>query len=262
MKKTLYLLGFIALITSCQKVIDVDLNDANPVPVLEANYFANDSTLRLQANFTSNYFGSDAPQSIDNALVTIVDQFGAMTTVPFMSNGYYELSGYAPQFNTTYTLSLTHNGTTYTSSCFLPDTITQLEPTYDFLPNGFFGSGPGYFLNLRYDDPAGLGDHTMAIYTYNDTVAFGVGEYMLNDDQLIDGNTLERPFPGRFFLQGDSVVIDLRTIDPKVSEYYEQLTALSDPNSAAPANPDVLWTNDALGYFNCYGSSYRTILLP
>ena len=52
MKNIFYFFAIIALLASCQKVIDIDLNEANPTPVIEGNYTAEDSTVRVKLSFT------------------------------------------------------------------------------------------------------------------------------------------------------------------------------------------------------------------
>ncbi|MCH2224048.1 MAG: DUF4249 family protein [Crocinitomicaceae bacterium] len=261
MKKYIFILSAIIVLSSCTKVIDVDLNEANPVVVLEANYTANDSTVRLDARYTSNFFGASTPENINNAVVTITDQAGTSTSVPFTSDGHYELTNYPAQFNTTYTLSTIVDGTNYTATCEMNDTIQQLPLYYEFFEQGFFGGEGGYLLNLIYQDPPETGDYTMAVYWRNDTISEGLDSYMLNEDVLTNGNVVLRPFITEYFKINDSLRVELRTIDKKIFDYYTELASLTNPNSAAPANPEFIWSNKALGYFSAYGYSEQTTVI-
>ena len=148
------LLIFVALI-SCQKEIDVDLNDADPKVVIEANYIGTDSLVRVRVTQTSSYFDSNPSPVIDNAVVSIVDQFGVGTTIPSIGNGYYELTNYIPNYNTIYTLNVqTADLTLYTAQCFLPSPV-QLQPIVEqYFPPGLFSGDGGYVTLIRFNDPA------------------------------------------------------------------------------------------------------------
>jgi hypothetical protein len=261
MPKYILILSAIVLFSSCTKVIEVDLNDSNPSVVLEANYTANDSTVRLDARYTANFFGSSTPEDINNAVVTITDQSGAATSVPFSANGHYELTSYPAQFNTTYTLSVIVGETNYTAACEMNDTIAQSPLYYEFFEQGFFGGDGGYLLNLVYQDPPVEGDYTISIYWRNDTISDGIDSYMLNDDLFTNGNIVFRPFITEYFRENDELRVELRTVDKKIYDYYTELASLADPNSAAPANPEYIWSDKALGYFSAYGFSEQSAIM-
>jgi len=103
MKKIAYIRELIVLATSCQKVIDVDLNESSKVIVIEGNFTAQDSTVRVKISLTSSYFNSDPSMTVDNALVSITDGNGVVSVVPSIGNGVYELTSYDPTFDMEYT---------------------------------------------------------------------------------------------------------------------------------------------------------------
>lgn len=246
---------------SCRKKIDIDLNDAEPQLVIEANYSAEDSTVRVLITQTSNYFSTADEPTVDNATIIITDQAGTPTAVPFVASGQYELTNYVPQYGTTYTMTVTHNGTQHVSTCNLNSAIA-LEPIFvEYLDQGFFGGDPGYLAYLTYQDPAAEGDYIQAIHSVNDTVRWSVDEMILSNDDLTNGNMVERPIFVELFDEFDTLEIELRTIDKRIFDYYVELASLTDPSSAAPANPTYNWTNRALGYFSAHGSSRQTVVV-
>lgn len=245
---------------SCQKVINVDLNQADPVTVIEANYTAEDSTVRVRITKTSNYFGADAEPTVDNATITITDHLGAVQTIPFVSNGDYVLTNYIPQFNTQYTITAVVDGVQHIASCNLYSPVAQDDIYYEFQEQGFFG-GSGYLCFLVYNDPAAEGNYYQAIYSVNDTIRGKLDEMILMDDDVTNGNLVARPIFSEFMDLGDVVKMELRTIDKRVYDYYTELLSLTDPSSAAPANPDYFWSNRALGYFNAYGNSRKEVTI-
>lgn len=259
--KYLALILAIVAFGSCQKVIDVDLNDANAVTVIEANYTAEDSTVRVLITETSNFFSNEAEPTVDDAIVTITDQAGVSQQVPFISQGLYVLENYIPDFGTTYTMTVVSDGVTYTASCELKAEIDQLPIFYDYIEPGIFSGDGGYAISVSYNDPPAEGDYISAIITENDTLLGDLNDLTLNDDQFTNGNLVIRPLFVKLFDLGDSISIEMRVIDKKIYDYYSELISLTDPNSAAPANPNYQWENRALGYFSAYPSSRQNVVI-
>lgn len=260
MKYAALIFGIIVF-ASCTKVIDVDLNEANPVVVIEANYTAEDSTVRVSVTETSNFFSNEEEPTINNAVVTITDQNGSSQQVPFVADGNYVLTNYIPQFGTTYTMTVLANGVTYTATCKLNNPISQNGIIYEYLEPGPFSGDGGYLVAVSYQDPAAEGDYTAIYVTKNDTLYKELGEITLNDDVFTNGNLVIRPLFVDLFELGDTIELELRTIDKKVYDYYTELISLTNPNSAAPANPTYQWENRALGYFSAHGSSRQTTVI-
>ncbi len=258
----LYLALIIGLLSfmSCTKVIDVDLNEANKIVVIEANYTAEDSMVRVLVTQTANYFSNDPQPVLNNAIVSITDHLGNITSVPFASDGNYELTNYVPAFGSEYTLTVVHDETTYASTSIMNTPIAQLPIYYEFT-EGFFGSKEGYLAFLSYNDPLESVDHIMAILSKNGKPKTKLNDLTLADDQLTNGNVIIRPLFAKIFDIGDTVGIELRTIDQNLYQYYLELQSLTDPSSAAPSNPDYQWTNNALGYFSAYSSSRQEVII-
>jgi len=262
MKKIAYLLGIIVLAASCQKVIDVDLNESNKNIIIEGNFTAADSTVRVTVSLTSSYFDSEVSPLVDNAIVTMIDGNGASTLIPSIGNGQYELANYIPNYGTTYTLEVVYEGVSYKAECALP-TPVQLEPiTYQYF-EGFFGSDPGYAAFLNFNDPAGQEDFYQIILGLNGTTFSKIDQIFTQDDVLTDGNLVQRPlFADDFFQLDDTVYMELRTVSRAVYDYTNELQSISGgSNSAAPGNPTTNWDNGALGYFNAYGTSIQTVVI-
>ncbi len=245
-----------ALITSCRKVIDVNLNETDPVTVIEANYSAEDSTVRVLVSKTTSYF-DNTTNMVNDALITITDQAGGVQTIPLVSNGLYELTGYVPQFNTTYTITVSQGGEMYTATAYLHDAIPQEPIFYEYIEEGFFGGEGGYLAYVSYNDPIQEGDYFFVEYTRNDTL----GGSFQNDDLLTNGNLVNVPLFQEFFKLGDTVEIELRTIDKKVFKYNTEIEGATDTGGAAPANPTYQWTNRALGYFSAHASSRQSVVI-
>ena len=263
MKSALYILTISLILFSCQKVIDVDLNEANANIVLEADYTAEDSTVRLSITETTSFFDSNSSPTIDNATATIQDHLGNTTPLVYIGSGQFELTNYIPNFNTSYTMNVNHNGILYQASCLLPD-VVNLEPlTTEYFPS-FFGFPDGYAVNLSFYDPAGVENYYLVHPIVNDTVWNELSDFILQDDLVTDGNLVERPlFMRRLFQTGDTITLEFRSVDEVVFRYYDQIQDIlgAGQAAAAPANPDTNWDNKALGYFSAYGIDRKTVIV-
>lgn len=261
MKKLIYILPVLLAFASCQKVIDVDLNDANPNIVIEANYSAEDSTVFVHISLTSSFFNSVASPTIDAAIVTIVDELGNITSVPAIGNGDYQLTAYIPNFGTTYTLNVLNGADSYSAECDMNSPVA-LEPlTYDLYPP-LFGNDGGYAVNLNLYDPAGVVNYYQIILTENGLEYNELMDMFTQDDVFTDGNLLGRPMYGKFFEIGDTIGMELRSIDGAIYDYINQaMSIVGGGNSAAPANPISNWNNGALGYFSAYSSNRQEIII-
>ncbi|TGD77572.1 hypothetical protein [Hymenobacter wooponensis] len=90
----------------------------------------------------------------------------------------------------------------------------------------------------------------------------------LRDDELTDGKPNARPLVGGGgreedqLVAGDSVRVEMQTIDAGVHEYVRTLNEVLGGNSAAPANPTSNFSGEVLGYFSAYTLQRRSQRLP
>lgn len=262
MRNLAFILGLILLASSCQKVIDVDLNDSNQNIVIEANYKAEQDRVEVLVTMTSSYFDSEASPFVDDAIVTITDANGAATVVPHVIGGLYRLTQYTPQYGSNYTVSVTSNGETYTAVCNLPAPV-QLDPiTYQYL-DGFFGADPGYVSIMNFQDPAGEVNFYNIVISENGTAFDRIDEIQQQDDGFTDGNYIQRPlFLNELSQLGDTISYEFRSVDEMIFNYTAEAASISGgSNSAAPGNPTTNWDNGALGYFSAYSVSRDTVVI-
>lgn len=263
MKNVLYILLFTSLvISSCTEEIPIDLNDADPKVVLEANYTAEDSTVRVKITSTSNYFDSNPSPDINNATVTILDELGNPTSVPSIGNGMYVLQNYIPDYDKNYSMNVVYNAVSFSATCKMSNLVPLEDITTQYFPS-FFGSDPGYAAFMNFYDPASVENYYVAVLTVNGVEYSRIDEMFTQDDKLTDGNLVERPlFTSELFEIGDVIGMELRSIDKVIYDYINQTASIvGGGNSSAPGNPTSNWDNKALGYFSCYASSKKELII-
>ncbi|MCO5259544.1 MAG: DUF4249 domain-containing protein [Crocinitomicaceae bacterium] len=259
--KNLVVLPIVALFAlfSCQKEIKINLNEANPKLVIEANYIATDSLVTVRISYTGNYFDEYSSNLVNDAAVFIKETNGSYTTVPSVGNGKYELANYAPTYGATYTIQVVKDGIAYESSSLLMPTMDFLPAAYEYQEETLF-SEAGYRVKYSFQDPPGIGNCYKVIETYRDTTFSKFGEFRFGDDRLTDGNIHELSI-FKSFLIGDTVLIELQSINQAVHNYYDQLSTNTSAFTAAQGNPDYYWTNEALGYFSAYGYKRQQVVI-
>lgn len=255
------ILGIVLLFSSCQKVIDLKVNDAEERLVIEALYDANKEEVLVNVSRTINVFSKDGIPRVTDALVKIINETSNIS-IPLVNNGdgSYILNNYPPEFNSLYTVVVEVDGVEYFSSDTLVpvvplDTIIgEYEPITPF--------GPGYATYLEFEDPEGPNFYR-AISTVNDTLRDKVGDLFLFDDGFTSGNTQKIPMIFELFQEGDTLKVDLVSYSEKSFEYYLGLmgAAGGSTSSPAPANPPQDWSDEnVLGHFTAFGYSSKTII--
>ncbi|MGB0934086.1 MAG: DUF4249 family protein [Lishizhenia sp.] len=249
---TVVLLGF----SSCQKVIDINLNEADPKLSIDAVYNATDERIRVSLGFSSNYFSNEESAPIDAAVLTIIDSASVVTNIPNVGGGVYELENYSPLFNSNYTLKIEHDGTTYTATSFLPE-VTELSFISTlFVEEDLFGD-EGYiaFMNIINDQSKDL--YFRMVPFVADTLYYENEDLYLFDNAFVgEGNVQVPLFSDRFQL-GDTLDIELRSFNEETYNYYNEIAVILTGQSAAPTNPKSNWDNNALGFFQTWGYSKK-----
>ena len=68
--------AIVSFFSSCEKVVYIDLNSTNPIPVVEANVTNMPGPYTVKLSTTVNYYDSNTFPAITDATVTISDNAG------------------------------------------------------------------------------------------------------------------------------------------------------------------------------------------
>lgn len=258
MRNYIYILSTVVLLgfSSCQKVIDVNLNEAAPKLSIDAVYNATDEKIRVSLGFSSNYFSNEESAPIDAAVLTIIDSTSVETNIPNVGGGVYELENYSPLFNSNYTLKVTYDGTVYSANSFLPE-VTELSFISTlFAEEDLFGD-EGYiaFMNIINDQSKDL--FFRMVPFVGDTLYYESEDLYLFDNELVGQGNVEVPLFSDRFQLGDTLDIELRSLNEVTYNYYNEIAVILSGQSAAPTNPISNWDNDALGLFQTWGYSKK-----
>lgn len=248
----LCLLGFI----SCQKVIDVDLNDKSPGVVVEGRVIFGDTIQRVKITKTLNFDESIAYPTVNNAIVSVIDNLGNGGTYTLVSDGNYELVNYPVYEGRTYTLTVSIDGVTYVASSTCP---TAVDLPVLYIAEFVFASDTFRAVLPLYTDPAGESNYYFFDLFDNNEKAEGV---FVQDDQFSDGGVNTQPLFGESFEPGDEIKVDMYCIDKPVWTYFNQLSVNTNGSGAAPANPTSNFSGGCLGYFSACSRATSTVIVP
>ena len=257
----LVLISVMLTLTSCEKVIELDLDETDQKYVIEG--LLHDS---LGDNFVkiskSQHFNNQNPfVQVSNATVTISGG-GSTYNLLESSPGYYTDPNLKGVPNTNYTLVVSVDGNVITANSFMPQKV-ELDSLA--IQEDVFGEdddeGQKYRVNSYFTDPFGLGNYyRFKGFLIEDNYPEQVEGFLAISDEYIDGLPTYFPFFDGSFLEGDSVVIQLLCIDEVNYRYFTAIEASQE--GEVPGNPVSNLSSDvAVGYFGAYTKSEQLIII-
>jgi hypothetical protein len=253
----------------CQKIVSIDLNNANPRLVIEGIVTDQPGPYSVKLSMSGDYF---APSlyfpPVSNALIVMTDNFGQTDTLKENTSGTYLSSTLLGVPGSTYTLYVSSQGKQYNATSSMPKKVL-IDTLYSVVRNQSRGEGPGYDIYVAFKDPPELGNYyrinaTSSVVIPTDSI--DGRRYRLYTDKLTNGNEMqERIRAGRLVVTGDTITVDLMSIDKAAYDYYNTLNdiLMSDraPTSLSPANPTTNINNGSLGHFAAYTIDTKSIVL-
>jgi len=246
-------------ITSCEEIIEIDLNSSDPALVIEASLYK-DSVSMVNLTKTANYFSVDEPSPIENASVTITSG-NISEELSYIGNGNYIGQSIIGTEGENYGVEILWNETTYAGSAFLPKQteilaleVIRFQPPSPHAP--LFLQIESTFL----DDPE-VENFYLLRYVQNDTLLSG--QYFAFSDLMAIDDTISFTNPMVYFNPGDEVVLKIFSIDEPLYNFFVQLNdALSGgmAMSSTPYNPTSN-IEGAMGYFAAWSYDADTITI-
>ncbi len=145
-------------LSSCEKVISIDLNKAAPHLVIEGIVTDQPGPASVKLSLTGNYFEPSLVfPPVSNALVVLTDDHGQRDTLRETISGTYlstKINGIAGR---TYSLSVISEGTEYDGSSSMPNKVL-IDSLYA-LPRVALDGDRGYDIYVMFKDPPQLGNY-------------------------------------------------------------------------------------------------------
>jgi hypothetical protein len=292
----IYFLLFVLIFSSCEKTINLKVNNQPSKVVVDASIENNGTPLVVLSN-SLNYFSTITPNElsssfIHNAIVTVND--GNKTILlkeyTYTDSSGYSLYYYTADFNDPLNVIYGKLNSTYNLKIQLPDssvytattTIPLLRKTCDSLWWVTAPDNPDTTRCVLYGlfvDPPGLGDYVRYFSSVN-SQPFYPGYTSAFDDQVTNGTTYTFQIPQGynkndtikinnddygFFHRGDSIIFKFCDINKATYDFWRTWEYAYQSNGNPFSSPVKIIgniSNGALGAFCGYAAQYLPINIP
>jgi len=247
---------FSVLLSSCEKVIHLDLNEAEKKYVIEATVTDQPGTAQVLLSQTKNFDDNNQFVGVSGAVITVKEEGGLLTTFAETSPGRYEAPALAGSSGKSYDLSVTVGGNVFTATSKMPPRV-NLDSIYT--TDELIFTDTRKIVNVVFQDPPGRGNNYRFIQYLNNLKE---KQLFVQNDDYTDGRLniaklyyfADDNSDSTIIKSGDSLRVDMMCIDPNVYEYWYSLerNTNGDNNNTTPANPVTNIQGGALGYFSAH----------
>jgi hypothetical protein len=261
MKNIKYILLILTVVffASCEEVVDVDLNTGTPRLAVYASIKwvkgTDGSQQKIKLTMTGSYYENTVPV-VSDATVFITNS--ANTVFDFIETpgtGEYLCTNFVPVIGENYTLTIVHDGETYTASETLYATPEMQDPIQK--EDGGF-TGEDIELTYYFQDNAAEEDFYVARI---DTDIYPFAHYGALKDEFEQGNLMSLMLSDEDFKAGTTVGVELYGVSERYYNFMMILISVTEggtgsgPFMTPPVNArgNILnQTNEknyAMGYF-------------
>lgn len=265
MKNIVFLCALLLTITSCRKIIEVDLNTTDPKVIIEGDVTDEVGGFQVKISKTVNFSDANNFPPVKGAVVTITDNSGVVQTLTETISGTYKLNNAVGVSGKTYNLKVVAEGKTYTASSTMPKVVDLLALEIELSPfNRPNSTDKFYDIYPLFLDPVADKNNYLFFVSSKGKTEKGFNNVL--NDNLFNGSY--NPIPLAVFdlklKPTDTVTVEMRCIDKGVYDYYYSLAGITTDNgdSATPANPVSNITGGALGYFSAHTVRKMTVIVP
>lgn len=247
------------LLSSCEKVVQLDLGNESGKLVIEAgvNNIPGQQIVKLSTNVpftnTNNY------PAVSGAQVAVSDEHGHLYNFTENSPGTYTINNVTGIPGEAYNLKVLLDGKTYTAVSRMPEVVTLDSISY--VKSEF--DKDKQKISVHYKDPAGIANQYRFVMFVNDVQ---VKDVLVANDDFTDGNQVKMDMRQQdidIYL-GDKVSIEMQCIDKPIYTYWSTLRSQSSNGpggGVTPSNPPTNISPATLGFFSAYTTSSKTITL-
>jgi len=262
--KALYISAFFILsmigFTSCEKVIDLKLQNSSPQLVIEGGISNVAQPLTVKISRTVPFDQPSVFPGVSGATVKIStgnSSLGFNET----SKGVYRSAATFGFTGRTYTLQVDVDGQTYKANSTMPTQVLIDSIAID--KDGFRGDDERTMV-VYFNDPAKEKNQYRFIMKVNDVQ---VRDVFTRNDEFSNGKTIRVAlFQDDIKIKvGDKVEIEMQCVDEKTYTYwftFSKQTGNAQGNaSVSPTNPPNNFDKPVLGYFSAYTSDKRFVTI-
>jgi hypothetical protein len=246
--------------TSCQKVIDLKLNNAAAQLVIEGNLTDELGPQYVIITKSVSFTTSSIFPPVTDAIVTITDDAGHNFSLTQGDPGVYSIYPFSGDHGKAYILTVQTGGKTYTATSTMPYPvlIDSLTTKQDVFSNKDLRT-----ITVDYRDPPNVANQYLFILYINGQQA---GSIFTNDDSFTDGRDVKNDLlqNGIDIHPRDTATVVMECIDKNIYKYWFSLSQQQGNGpggGTTPSNPPSNLSNNALGYFSAHTTQQKTIIV-
>ena len=252
---TLFSLLFVLLFLSCDKVVELDLENGDPKIVIDAEIIWEKGTSGNQQSIKitrmAPYYSPTTPK-VSGAQVRVENSKGDVFTFNESEPGLYVCTNFVPAIDMEYKLFVNVDGQTLTAT----EKLIAVPPV-EKIDQEFMADVTGEDLivvTFYYKDPANQANYYLTDYK-SDILPYP--EYTSTSDEFVNGNEINEKFTDTDLKPGKVLDITHRGVSKNFYNYMNLILEVtnSNPFAATPGNirGNIVNTtnanNFALGYF-------------
>ena len=254
----LIIIAFTLFLTSCEDVVNIDLDTAPAKLVIDASIkwekgtTGNEQTIKLTT--TTDFYSNSIPVA-SGAIVFVRDEnANQFDFVETPGTGNYVCTNFIPVINRNYTLTVIYNGQTYTATEKL-----MAVPTIDSIEQNNNGGFTGNQIEVKFFfEDNGITDN---FYLTQFNTSFTIlPEYDVIDDEFFQGNQMFGLYSNEDLKANDQIQFTLQGISERYYNYMNVLLGIAGTNGGSPFQTppatvrgniinQTNFDNFALGYF-------------
>ncbi|MDP5171496.1 MAG: DUF4249 domain-containing protein [Bacteroidia bacterium] len=254
---SLLLLAGISL-SACTEIIQIELNDSEPRYVMEANLSAENQRMELRIALSGSFTDAGTYDVVSNATVTLSDDEGRNWALLETSPGQYTRDSIHTQAGMMYQVKVLIGGESFFATSVMPEAVLVDSVAFQYISNPNIGTGWSpiiYYQSLSGEAPS--------LQVHISGPSGGPQRSFLSFDNVTtesQSRILQASYP-----KGMQLQLRIDALDRSAYDYLQSVAELVGegigPTSAAPTNPDPMWTGGALGYFSAHTSSEISVVV-
>ena len=282
MKKVIYYLLGLLWFSSCETVVQLELNDGDKTLVVESYLEFSDTTdtglARVYLTESSNFYGNTSPNVVSNATILIKDTY-VLDEDPD-SLGYYISNTPIPYFGEeTFDIDIVADIDGVEGHWMASNDFTNVPKIdtiyYDYLQAEPPFQDEGYYVLIKFNDPVEELNFYHLTVLIDDTLSFelngGTKRSLILRDEYSNGSDFKFIVNDEPLKEGQTLKLILSSITEDMYYYYFNMYTLLTETSGIGSPPpfplygNVLSLNDnfsnALGNFQVRSSTVKEITI-
>jgi len=220
MRKFFILLGLVSLLSACEDVVEVNLEEAQPRLIVDAilswEKGTDGANQSIKLSRTRCFFEQE-PNPVSGASIAVNNSSGKEFIFEEVTSGEYATDNFEPELNELYSLTIELDGSVYTAEENLKP-VVAIDSIEQNDEGGF--SGEDIELKAFYKDPEGVENYYLFKF-FTPFLAFP--DFSVFDDEFNDGNRIFGLFSEEDLEPGMEIGIQIHGIS---REYYNFLEIL------------------------------------